>query len=134
VYLGTDAWIFLEDSSFLVVQEKLLEMEDEEKKLLPLEQAAQDVQEQPQVIELISSLIIFHPCLLCFAYLLFFHFFAFRDSNQLETVHFVAVSERELQIWLRLGTGRILQRKDVSSISLGIVSFMRLSQPFANPD
>jgi len=67
VYLGTDAWFFLEDSSFLVVQEKLLEMEDEEKKLLPLEQEAQEEQEQPQVIELISSLIVFHPCLLYFS-------------------------------------------------------------------
>ncbi|KAK8459476.1 hypothetical protein SEVIR_2G150100v4 [Setaria viridis] len=53
-YLGAAAWPFLEDSSYLVVQEKLLEMEDEEKKAPPtLEQEIQEEeqpeQEQPQV-------------------------------------------------------------------------------------
>ncbi|KAK8459475.1 hypothetical protein SEVIR_2G150100v4 [Setaria viridis] len=52
-YLGAAAWPFLEDSSYLVVQEKLLEMEDEEKKAPPtLEQEIQEEeqpeQEQPQ--------------------------------------------------------------------------------------
>ncbi|CAL5065395.1 unnamed protein product [Urochloa decumbens] len=51
-YLGAAAWRFLEDDSYLVVQERLLEMEEEEKKLLEQETQEEEEpeleQEQPQ--------------------------------------------------------------------------------------